>query len=292
VDIAEQQVGEITIVEVKGRIDSNTAKAFGERLTKLINASRGGTRIEPWISPEGYRRVPALADIAENLDRYPEKNEGGGIDHQSPLALFNRMIHPLIPFAIRGLLWYQGEQNRTEGMVYRDKMQALIEGWRAVWNQACASCHSIESPLIGQVTSVADVGTDPQRLNSFTPELARSMNTIGEGKPWRFSHFRKTDGYANMPLDGLWLRAPFLHNGSVPTLRALLYPDERPAVFYRSYDVYDWTNVGFVATGAEAEASGVRFDTSLKGNSNAGHTYGATLSREQRELLLEYLKTL
>ena len=59
-----------------------------------------------------------------------------------------------------------------------------------------------------------------------------------------------------------------------------------------SYDVYDWTNVGFVATGAEAEASGVRFDTSLKGNSNAGHTYGATLSREQRELLLEYLKTL
>ena len=63
-------------------------------------------------------------------------------------------------------------------------------------------------------------------------------------------------------------------------------------MFYRSYDVYDWTNVGFVATGAEAEASGVRFDTSLKGNSNAGHTYGATLSREQRELLLEYLKTL
>ena len=70
------------------------------------------------------------------------------------------------------------------------------------------------------------------------------MNTIGEGKPWRFTHFRKTNGYANMPLDGLWLRAPYLHNGSVPTLRALLFPDERPAVFYRGYDVYDWTNVG------------------------------------------------
>ena len=67
------------------------------------------------------------------------------------------------------------------------------------------------------------------------------MNTIGEGKPWRFSHFRKTNGYANMPLDGLWLRAPYLHNGSVPTLRALLFPEERPAVFYRGYDVYDWT---------------------------------------------------
>ena len=150
----------------------------------------------------------------------------------------------------------------------------------------------VESPLVGQVTSLANVGTDPERLNSFTPELARGMNTIGEGKPWRFSHFRKTNGYANMPLDGLWLRAPYLHNGSVPTLRALLFPDERPAVFYRAYDVYDWTNVGFVSSGPEAEANGVRFDTSLKGNSNAGHVYGAKLSRQERELLLEYLKTL
>jgi hypothetical protein len=163
---------------------------------------------------------------------------------------------------------------------------------RRVWDEACASCHSVESPMVGQVTTLANVGTDPERLNSFTPELARGMNTIGEGKPWRFNHFRKTNGYANMPLDGVWLRAPYLHNGSVPTLRALLFPEERPAVFYRGYDVYDWTNVGFVASGPEAEAGGVKFDTSLKGNSNAGHLYGAKLTREERELLLEYLKTL
>ena len=55
------------------------------------------------------------------------------------------------------------------------------------------------------------------------------MNTIGTGKPWKFSHFRKTDGYANMPLDGVWLRAPYLHNGSVPTLRALLFPGRTAA---------------------------------------------------------------
>jgi mono/diheme cytochrome c family protein len=171
-----------------------------------------------------------------------------------------------------------------------DKARAT-EG-RRVWEQACGTCHSVESPLVGQVTSLANVGTDPERLNSFTPELAQGMNTIGEGKPWRFNHFRKTHGYANMPLDGLWLRAPYLHNGSVPTLRALLFPDERPAIFYRGYDVFDWTNVGFVSSGPEAEAGGVRFDTSLKGNSNAGHVYGAKLSPQERELLLEYLKTL
>jgi hypothetical protein len=80
------------------------------------------------------------------------------------------------------------------------------------------------------------------------------MNTIGQGKPWRFSHFRKTDGYANMPLDGIWLRAPYLHNGSVPNLRALLFPEERPAEFFRAYDVYDWANVGFVSSGPRRRA--------------------------------------
>jgi len=169
---------------------------------------------------------------------------------------------------------------------------AVAAEGRGVWNQECASCHSVESPLVGQVTSIDNVGTDRERLNSFTADLARGMNTIGEGRPWRFTHFRKTNGYANMPLDGLWLRAPYLHNGSVPTLRALLFPEERPAVFYRSYDVYDWTNVGFVSSGPEAEAQGVRYDTSLKGNSNAGHVYGAKLSRQDKERLLEYLKTL
>jgi hypothetical protein len=118
------------------------------------------------------------------------------------------------------------------------------------------------------------------------------MNTLGEGKPWRFSHFRKTNGYANAPLDGLWLRAPYLHNGSVPTLRALLFPETRPAQFYRAYDVYDWNDVGFVSNGPDAAREGVLFDTRLKGNSNAGHVYGQQLTPAQREDLLEYLKTL
>jgi hypothetical protein len=77
------------------------------------------------------------------------------------------------------------------------------------------------------VTPLAEIGTDAERLHSFTAALAERMNTIGTGRPWKFSHFRKTQGYANMPLDGVWLRAPYLHNGSVPTLRALLFPEER-----------------------------------------------------------------
>lgn len=170
--------------------------------------------------------------------------------------------------------------------------QARAARGRTVYQAECASCHDLGTKGIGQVTAQASVGTDPERVRSFTPELAVKMNTLGEGYPWRFSHFRKTDGYANMPLDGLWLRAPYLHNGSVPNLRTLLFPEQRPARFMRAYDVYDWQNVGFVSSGADAEREGVAYDTTLKGNSNAGHVYGQQLPAEQREDLLEYLKTL
>jgi mono/diheme cytochrome c family protein len=163
----------------------------------------------------------------------------------------------------------------------------------ALYKTACAECHDVGGSRVGKVVPLGEIGTDPERVNSFTRELAEKMNTIGAGTSWKFSHFRKTDGYAAMPLDGVWLRAPYLHNGSVPTLRHLLEaPAARPAVFWRAYDVYDYNNAGFIWNGAEAEQTGFRFDTSLKGNSNAGHLYGTNLRAEEKRNLVEYLKTL
>jgi hypothetical protein len=154
-------------------------------------------------------------------------------------------------------------------------------------------CHALDGARVGQVTPLVEVGTDAERLNSFTPELAQVMDTLGQGHPWKFSRFRKTDGYANMPLDGLWLRAPYLHNGSVPSLRDLLNPPEqRPPLFSRGYDVYDYATVGFVSSGPDAERVGWRFDTRARGNGNGGHVYGTTLSQADKDALLEYLKTL
>jgi mono/diheme cytochrome c family protein len=168
-----------------------------------------------------------------------------------------------------------------------------VESGRSVYQAECASCHAFDGHEVGQVVSLNQIGTDPERLRSFTPELAERMNTFGTGRPWDFSHFRKTDGYASMPLDGLWLRAPYLHNGSVPTLRDLLEPPERrPSVFVRGYGVYDYANVGFVSAGPEAEREGFRFDTGVRGNGNGGHLYGTDLSQSDKEALLEFLKTL
>ena len=171
--------------------------------------------------------------------------------------------------------------------------RSRIERGEKVYEQHCRECHDAGAKMVGRVTAIEKIGTDPKRLNSFTAALAEKMNTIGTGYSWKFSHFRKTDGYANMPLDGLWLRAPYLHNGSVPTLRDLLNPPpERPKVFYRGYDVYDYEKVGFVSSGPEAERLGFKYDTSAAGNGNGGHTYGTGLNPKEKEDLLEYLKTL
>jgi hypothetical protein len=96
-----------------------------------------------------------------------------------------------------------------------------------------------------------------------------------------------------VPHTGLWLRGPYLHNGSVPTLRDMLRPPaERPDLFYRGDDLIDADNGGFIASGAEAERVGERYDTRLPGNDNGGHLYGTELPDDDKEALLAYLKTL
>ena len=99
----------------------------------LLGANWGGTRIEPWTPPAGFKSVPALKTIAENLKDYPKKDNNGKVHHQSALALYNGMISPLKPYGIRGAIWYQGESNNGEGMLYYEKKKALVYGWRKVW---------------------------------------------------------------------------------------------------------------------------------------------------------------
>ena len=170
-----------------------------------------------------------------------------------------------------------------------------------LYMQYCASCHGISGvdfsgKYVGQVTPIEEIKTDRWRLDSYTFELCINQNLLyANFGDERFSHFRKTFGYANSPLDGLWLRAPYLHNGSVPTVRDLLEPGElRPKEFYRGNDVYDPKRMGFVS--AIAEEGGrkfFRFDTSLPGNGKLGHegyAYGTQLRPEEKDAIVEFLK--
>jgi hypothetical protein len=169
----------------------------------------------------------------------------------------------------------------------------LAAAGEAVYKAGCASCHAIGGQRTGTVIPVAEVGTDRHRLDMWTPASATAYNAYGEGHAWKFSGFRTTGGYVSVPLEGLWLRAPYLHNGSVPTLVDLLEKtDSRPTLFRRGYDVYDPVRVGFVSSGPEAERVGTVFDTAQPGGGNDGHLYGTDLSANDKTALIEYLKTL
>lgn len=136
----------------------------------LIDSSWGGTRIEPWTPLAGLVAVPELEGLARQalraeadfqrqvlhrLDRIaawvaaarearaagkaapaaPLMPEHRLASHRQPTGLYNGMVHPLVPFAIRGAIWYQGESNLRDGMAYLPKMKGLILGWRKVWGQ-------------------------------------------------------------------------------------------------------------------------------------------------------------
>jgi hypothetical protein len=173
---------------------------------------------------------------------------------------------------------------------------------KGLYQEYCLKCHGASGSdftgeLVGKVTPIEEIKTDRWRLDSYSQELAANQNLLYAAYPEeRFRHFRKTFGYANQPLDGLWLRGPYLHNGSVPTLRDLLEPaSRRPQTFYRGYDVIDPIRVGFLSSVAEEEGRNYFFfDTRLPGNGNQGHEgkeYGTELGGADKDALVEYLKT-
>jgi sialate O-acetylesterase len=75
-----------------------------------------------------------LKSIADNLADFPAVNAKGQVNHQSALALYNGMIHNFRHFNFQGAIWYQGESNRGDGMMYYEKKKALVNGWRDVFS--------------------------------------------------------------------------------------------------------------------------------------------------------------
>ena len=170
--------------------------------------------------------------------------------------------------------------------------------------QACAACHGwqgahgylFEGAKIGQVEPNEGLGADPNRLNSYTQKFRDwQISSMFAGTPYHFTHFAKTNGYANLPLDGLWLRAPYLHNGSVPTLADLLLPpDQRPKAFARGSDVIDPIKGGFVAArlhaGRGRETASVSTPARAATAPKVTHTE-PILPDGQKQDLLAYLLT-
>ncbi len=188
----------------------------------------------------------------------------------------------------------------------------LAERGREVFAAHCAGCHGTPGSYPERLVPIADIGTDRVRLDSLSAKERGDLNDSWFGHAGAdtarpadpnavdFTARLEGRGYVAPPLDGVWATAPYLHNGSVPTLWHLLHPAERPAVWRRSPTGYDTARVGLevdsltdMPTGPVTSA--VRrsyFDTRKPGKSAAGHDFPDALDEAEKTAVLEYLKTL
>ena len=171
---------------------------------------------------------------------------------------------------------------------------AAVAAGHAIYVRDCAGCHDAGGARNRMPIPITELGTDRHRLDMWTEAAKERYLAYEPGHDWGFRHFEKADGYVAVPLTGLWLKGPYLHNGSVPNLAALLTPPAgRPKFFWRGSDLVDPENGGFVsAEGIDPQRRLWRYDTTLPGNSNGGHLWGTDLDPASKAALLAYLKTL
>jgi len=217
-----------------------------------------------------------------------DKEEATFVDIQ---AYILNLQPPKYPFAIDDSLTRQGE---------------------ALFVQHCSRCHGTYGAkwtYPNKIVPLDVIGTDPNRYYGISEDFGRHYKRswfAQEKQGWLADDFtaRASAGYQAPPLDGIWATAPYLHNGSVPTVYPLLNSKTRPRIFTRSYrtekEAYDPVKLGWKVQPLERgpdprlPASERRkvYDTTQPGRSNAGHTFGDDLTEEERLAVIEYLKTL
>lgn len=245
------------------------------------NTSRKQRLYADNFAPRGHR---GLMQFLASKENGPEKFREWEDDFRHVEAYIDSLDAPAYPFAIN-------QQLATRG--------------REVFDNHCAECHGTygeSSEYPERIVPLAEIGTDPVRLGALSAKhrLGYEANWINEYGQ-RGKVIADPGGYLAPPLNGVWASAPYIHNGSVPTLWHVLHPSERPTVWSRTAnDSYDRQRVGLEATGlpeipaAVSSASALRryFDTRKFGKSAAGHDFPELLEETERAAVLEYLKTL
>jgi mono/diheme cytochrome c family protein len=191
---------------------------------------------------------------------------------------------------------------------------ALAAQGKTIFTVTCAGCHGTygsdptddaKDTYPNLLFALDVIGTDPAVANMgvvHAPEFVDWYNGSFYGKITRAVPNDPFPGYMAPPLDGIWATAPYLHNGSVPTIDLVLNSKARPAVWKRvdlddtHYDEntlgWPWEKPPYAQAAAPANEQKFIYDTSYWSQSNAGHTFGDSLSDAERRSVLEYLKTL
>ncbi len=170
---------------------------------------------------------------------------------------------------------------------------------RSVFEASCSKCHGKygeveEYPNLLIPASIIKTDSLLYTANYSNPQFINWFNkswfTTGD-HPAKLVPFR---GYIAPPLDGIWVTAPYLHNGSVPTLEAVLNTKLRPKFWQRSFNKpsYNYETPGWNFEVKESATNNETYNTTLRGYGNYGHDFGDRLSQDDRKAVIEYLKTL
>lgn len=218
--------------------------------------------------------------MASNLLTVRDTTESRNVDEHMPdvLAYIYSLQPPKYPGVINESLAVEGKN---------------------IFENLCASCHGTYGANEKYPNLLIPAGmiqtdsflyksnySNPQFINWFN----RSWFTQGN-HPARLEPF---EGYIAPPLDGIWVTAPYLHNGSVPTLEAVLNSKTRPAFWSRDFDnpQYDYDHVGWKYNIEKSQTNTSTYNTKLPGYGNYGHYFGDVMSDAERKAVIEYLKTL
>jgi hypothetical protein len=295
---------------------TNEADGFGVYLLGYRNPdlSISGKWVNLGLRDDTCADVPAWWLMKKKRTMYYT----GATDARSVRSLMQFMMHPLngpdaftkAEPAFRDILEYLVSLEPPKYPFAIDAARA--KQGEAVFKENCARCHGTYGEkwtYPNKVIPLDEIGTDPVRYDSVSVKYGQAYaeSWFGKEKSGWFVDgklLRWTPGYQAPPLDGIWATAPYLHNGSVPTLYGVLNSKARPNLFTRSFKTgeadYDKTRVGWTITElkeplpktAPGHEQRKIYDTSRSGRSNRGHTYGDDLTQEQRMAVIEYLKTL
>ena len=177
--------------------------------------------------------------------------------------------------------------------------KTLVKQGGILFVQYCSKCHGSYGnggKYPNLLIPESDIKTDSLLYKSnyqsyqFVDWFNNSWFAMGD-HPAKLEPF---NGYIAPPLDGIWITAPYLHNGSVPDLETLLNSKERPTYWSRDFDhlEYDYDKLGWKYSIKDSAQGTTTYNTTLRGYGNYGHTYGDKLSNRERKAIIEYLKTL
>ncbi|HVG23152.1 MAG TPA: hypothetical protein VND45_03270 [Thermoanaerobaculia bacterium] len=261
-----------------------------------------GQRFREWAQADGSVRSPTTRSVFAALAA------GATVDNLVMPGIHGNLKNN-VEFT-RDLQWPKWNELLPNHPIAADR---AARG-RQLYMRHCGDCHGwpdgqggwVNGKRMGEVIDATVIGTDPERVNyryydTLTTKLWEAIPASNPLKPHREDvrpgPLGATRGYINAPLEGLFTRVPYFHNGSVLTLAEVINLEPRRDVFYRGRNLYDPVRVGLASPDALDSRHYYRFDTRLVGNSNKGHDFpwtykGPGWDEAQLRDLLEYLKTL